>query len=316
MHHKMLWTNPPNTTPSGLPGQRPERSLNRRPIPTTAPARPVAAPSHAIIAGTMYTQCPQCLAVFRVRAGALSAARGIARCGRCHREFDALASLTDTLPKDGRLPDSGNRGGGDLGAPVAEVGGQPDLFNGPEASSDAPALKTEVRIARVAGPAPSFARPGLAPPESGWWIVGALVLALVLGVQLAWIFRGPLLAEPRLREAAEAVCRRADCRLPTVDDRSRISLVDHSVEPHPARPHALRITGVIINRSELPQTLPVFELVLSDAGGRRVAMRRFLPEEYLDERRPSRLEPGGDLRMDLEVEDPGGDAVAFQLAFL
>lgn len=316
MHHKMLWTNPLNSTRYGLPGQRPEWSLNHRPMPAAMPAKPVAMPSSAIIAGAMYTQCPHCLAVFRVRASALSAARGIARCGRCHREFDALASLTDTLPTGGRLPAAGNRGGGELGAPVAEGGGQPDLFGGPEASADAPTLSTEVRIARVENAAPSFARPALAPPESGWWIVGALGLALVLGVQLAWIFRGPLLSEPRLREAAEAVCRRVDCQLPTVDDRSRLSLIDHSVEPHPARPHALRITGVLVNRSELPQTLPILELVLSDAAGRRVAMRRFRPEEYLDERRPSRLEPGGDLRIDLEVEDPGGDAVAFQLAFL
>lgn len=264
----------------------------------------------------MYTQCPHCLAVFRVRAGALSAARGVARCGRCHREFDALASLTDTLPKDGRPSKPGTGTADDLGPPVAKGNGQPDLFTGPEPAAEAPALGQEVRIARVGSAAPSFARRDLAPPESGWWLVGVAGLALALGIQLAWIFRGPLLAEPRLREAAEAVCRRADCRLPTFDDRARISIVDHSVEPHPARPHALRITGVLVNRSELPQTLPVFELVLSDAAGRRVAMRRFLPEEYLDERRPARLEPGGDLRIDLEVEDPGGDAVAFQFAFL
>lgn len=265
----------------------------------------------------MYTQCPHCLAVFRVRAGALSAARGVARCGRCHREFDALASLTDTLPKDARQAKPGAGGAADnLGPPVAEGAGQPDLFTGPEAATEAPALGGEVRIARTGSGSPSFARRDLGPPESGWWLVGAAGLALGLATQLAWIFRGPLLAEPRLREAAEAACRRADCRLPAVDDRSRISLVDHSVEPHPARPHALRITGVLVNRSDLPQTLPVFELVLSDAAGRRVAMRRFLPEEYLDERRPARLEPGGDLRIDLEVEDPGGDAVAFQFAFL
>ncbi len=263
----------------------------------------------------MYTQCPHCLAVFRVRAGALSAARGIARCGRCHREFDALASLTDTLPRDSRSPRPAGTSD-DLGPPIAQGGGQPDLFTGTGSRPDAPALAHEVRIARTGSGSPSFARRDLAPPESGWWLVGAGGLALALGAQLAWIFRGPLLAEPRLREAVEAACRRADCRLPTVDDRARISLVDHSVEPHPARPHALRITGVLVNRSELPQTLPVFELVLSDAAGRRVAMRRFRPEEYLDERRPARLEPGGDLRIDLEVEDPGGDAVAFQFAFL
>lgn len=271
---------------------------------------------HAIIDAAMYTQCPHCLAVFRVRAGALSAARGVARCGRCHREFDALASLTDTLPGSARPPRIDAASSDTLGDPVAEGVGQSDLFAGAESAAETPELGSEVRIARVGAAAPSFVRHDAAPPESGWWLVGAIALALALGLQLAWIFRGTLLEEPRLREAAEAICRRLDCRLPAIDDRSRISLVDHSVEPHPARPHALRITGVLVNRSSLPQTLPIFELVLSDVAGRRVAMRRFNPEEYLDERRPERLEPGGDLRIDLEVEDPGGDAVAFQFAFL
>jgi predicted Zn finger-like uncharacterized protein len=264
----------------------------------------------------MYTQCPHCLAVFRVRASALSAARGVARCGRCHREFDALASLTDTLPGQARGTARGGSASEALGDPIAEGGGQPDLFTSPDArAADTPALGGEVRIVRAAGPAPSFTRGDLAPGESRWWWLGALVLALGLALQLGWIFRAPLLADARLREAAEALCRRANCALPTIDDRSRITLVDHSVEPHPSRPHALKITGVLLNQSPLPQSLPLVELVLSDTGGRRVAMRRFLPAEYLDERRPDRLEPGRDVRIDLEVEDPGGDAVNFQFAF-
>jgi predicted Zn finger-like uncharacterized protein len=264
----------------------------------------------------MYTQCPHCLAVFRVRANALSAARGVARCGRCHREFDALASLTDTLPGHARAGARANAEPGGLGDPVGRVAGQPDLFVGADAPpTEAPALAGEVRIVRAAGPAPSFTRGEAPAGESGWWWFGALLLALALAIQLAWIYRAPLLADARVREAAEALCRRVDCALPTIDDRSRITLVDHSVEPHPSRPHALKITGVLVNQSALPQSLPLVELVLSDTGGRRVAMRRFLPEEYLDERRPPRLEPGRDVRIDLEVEDPGGDAVNFQFAF-
>lgn len=263
----------------------------------------------------MYTQCPHCLAVFRVRAGALSAARGVARCGRCQREFDALASLTDTLPGNARAV-SGATGQGALGPPVADGGGQPDLFTAsPTAAGEAPALGREVRVVRAETVAPSFTRPSVAPRESGWWWFGCLVLGLALAAQAAWLSRATLLADARVREMAEAVCRRIECRMPTIDDRRAITLVDHSVEPHPTRPHALKITGVLVNQSPLPQSLPRVELVLSDTGGRRVAMRRFLPAEYLDERRPDRLEPGADVRIDLEVEDPGGDAVNFQFAF-
>jgi predicted Zn finger-like uncharacterized protein len=48
----------------------------------------------------MYSQCPECLARFRVTADALRAARGTVRCGRCGSAFDALARLSDTIPAD------------------------------------------------------------------------------------------------------------------------------------------------------------------------------------------------------------------------
>lgn len=49
----------------------------------------------------MYTQCPDCLARFRVTAEALRAARGTVRCGRCGSAFDAIPRLSDTLPPAG-----------------------------------------------------------------------------------------------------------------------------------------------------------------------------------------------------------------------
>ena len=46
----------------------------------------------------MYSQCPECHARFRVTAAALRAANGTVRCGRCGGAFNALATLSDTLP--------------------------------------------------------------------------------------------------------------------------------------------------------------------------------------------------------------------------
>lgn len=47
----------------------------------------------------MYTQCPDCQTRFRLTADALRAAHGTVRCGRCGSAFDALVSLSDTLPR-------------------------------------------------------------------------------------------------------------------------------------------------------------------------------------------------------------------------
>lgn len=46
----------------------------------------------------MYTQCPQCQTIFEINEDALQASLGIVRCGRCSERFDALRTLSDTLP--------------------------------------------------------------------------------------------------------------------------------------------------------------------------------------------------------------------------
>lgn len=48
----------------------------------------------------MYTQCPQCRTIFEIDEDALQASLGIVRCGQCAERFDALRTLSDTLPAD------------------------------------------------------------------------------------------------------------------------------------------------------------------------------------------------------------------------
>ncbi|WIG56748.1 MAG: hypothetical protein OJF61_002536 [Rhodanobacteraceae bacterium] len=48
----------------------------------------------------MYTQCPQCRTIFEIDEDALQASLGIVRCGHCAERFDALRTLSDTLPTD------------------------------------------------------------------------------------------------------------------------------------------------------------------------------------------------------------------------
>ena len=48
----------------------------------------------------MYTQCPQCRTIFEISEDALQASLGIVRCGHCAERFDALRTLSDTLPSD------------------------------------------------------------------------------------------------------------------------------------------------------------------------------------------------------------------------
>lgn len=47
----------------------------------------------------MYTQCPECLTIYKIAAETLQASHGKFRCGHCGGVFDALPSLTEKLPE-------------------------------------------------------------------------------------------------------------------------------------------------------------------------------------------------------------------------
>lgn len=55
----------------------------------------------------MYTQCPRCRTIFEIAEDALQASLGIVRCGHCGERFDALRTLSNTLPtaSDASLPE-------------------------------------------------------------------------------------------------------------------------------------------------------------------------------------------------------------------
>jgi predicted Zn finger-like uncharacterized protein len=54
----------------------------------------------------MYTQCPECRTIFEIDEDALQASLGIVRCGHCSQRFDALRTLSNSLPAepDAALP--------------------------------------------------------------------------------------------------------------------------------------------------------------------------------------------------------------------
>lgn len=263
----------------------------------------------------MYAQCPECLTIYKVRAEALVHGRGRARCGTCGAEFDVFATLTDELP-----PEPFNTlkrrtappGVPQLAVPAARPQSeQRELF----VQFD-PSARSEPREA------PAFVRKAspatVRAPVSWGWRVATIVLALVLALQLAWAYRQPLLGHERVHRVAASVCESLGCTLPAVADRSRIRLLARDIAPHPSMPHALIISATVSNDAPFAQTYPVIEITLSDVNERRIAMRRFRPEEYLgDPRNIARgLAAGATVTLSLEVEDPGRDAVAFEFQFL
>jgi predicted Zn finger-like uncharacterized protein len=255
----------------------------------------------------MYTQCPECLTIYRIPVDALTRAHGRARCGVCRAEFDALATLVDQLPPepvgalDRNVP-------GPL--PILDVpamrpkAGQHDLF----APEDDEAV----------APAPTFVHPPAPKPRSGRVLrVANLLLFCALLAQAAFASRAWWMNEPRLRPWLDAACLRFDCRLPPRLDLSQIALVSRDVRPHPSQPGALIISATMLNRASFAQPYPIVEITLSDLDEKRIAMRRVAPQDYLvDARALARgLAPNATATIDLEVMDPGRNAVAFEFKF-
>jgi predicted Zn finger-like uncharacterized protein len=264
----------------------------------------------------MYTQCPACLTVFSLDVETLTTAGGQVACGHCADTFDALANLAKQLPPE----------------PFRELPHHPALMRPPtlelavyrppaepaavavvEAASDA--------IADAAEPptfAPRFARHRRESAERFWpWVFACVLLSLLLGSQLAWARRDFLIRDPQTGPWLQQICGALHCQLPLVAAPGQLRLLASNVQTHPSVPGALVISLGVRNDAPFSQPYPVVALTLSDASGKRVAMRRLQPAEYLDDA-PARqrgLAPGSRTAVLFEVEDPGTRAVAFAFDF-
>ncbi len=263
----------------------------------------------------MYAQCPECLTIYKLGAAELAAGHGSVRCGHCNAVFDALRTLTEQLPPE----------------PVHELAPHPPSVAPPQLTIPAlrpqPAQQTllfdpDERRPRAAarGHLPAFARVRPArPPAHHWpWRVGVALLLASLGAQIGYAERSVLLDDARVRPWLDRFCAEFRCRLPLRHDPATLQLLSRDIRPHPSVPNALIISATLRNDAPFPQAFPAVEITLSDLDENRVAMRRFLPQEYLGDSRgiANGLAPGGTAALVFEVADPGKNAVAFEFKFL
>jgi len=258
----------------------------------------------------MYTQCPQCLTVFRVDGETLAAAHGNARCTDCETVFDALVTLTELLPPepiDRLLEHAAQAEPPRLAMPILRRDPVQTLFV--ETAGPPRAARTPPTFAR---------RRGLRRPRnSGFWLAACCVLLLTLGAQIAWSQRAEWIDDARVRGVLDPLCAHLSCRLPLRHDSATLELLSRDIQPHPSVSGALIISATLRNDASFAQAYPTVEVSLSNLDDKPVAMRRFQPRDYLADARAIRqgIAAGASASLVFEVADPGRNAVAFEFKF-
>lgn len=165
--------------------------------------------------------------------------------------------------------------------------------------------------------APSFALAGAATPvrhRKEW--IALLLLVLGLLAQLGWLQRERLAASPQLRPLLATTCGLLHCTLPDWHEPAAFSMLSRDVIAPPGRPGTLRVQASFRNDARWPQPWPVLLLTLSDANGRTLGQRRFLPADYLGTApHAAQIAPQQASQIAFDIAEPAPNVVAFDFRF-
>jgi len=302
----------------------------------------------------LVTRCPACGTGFRVGADQLKALHGTVRCGRCDtvfNAFDSLVTLPDspettpaarppTVPEDpaGAQHPVENAPPRTVPAPepvellsIGVAGGQQapgEEFRlvAPSPDEAAPpagaALREEELPAVDAAEHPGQGELALGYAEAvragrfGAWRGGALVLAVVFAIQLAYVLRAQIAgALPPLRPWIEGTCALIGCALPLPHRVEQWNIESSDLQSDPAQPSVVALNAVLRNRAAFAQPYPALELTLTDTQDQPLARRVFAAPEYLPQGPDPRagLEANGEVVVRLTMETGDLNAAGYRL---
>ena len=237
----------------------------------------------------MFTQCEHCQAIFRINMREVTVAKGQLRCGECNAVFNASKSLSTTMPKpyseqqveylSAKSENSGSsHSQRDIDIPASS--NQTAI----EAEKERPRLIKGVEIDSDNNPK--------------WLNITAISLAALLTLQLLYNYRYILSSANKYQP-------------------DKIQMLNHNVFTHPIESGVLLISASIENTSEHDQPYPILEVRLTNSQSKLVALRRFTPDEYLDNHSKGTLiKKNQTSSLKLKIKDPGNQATRFQFDFL
>jgi predicted Zn finger-like uncharacterized protein len=146
------------------------------------------------------------------------------------------------------------------------------------------------------------------PPRSRWWGAGVALLAVVLVLQLIFVFRDTLAANyAQLRAPLMALSERFGFKLAFSRDASLIKIDNSDLTEQPGKPGRYLLVATLVNQGRVKQDLPTLEVRLTDSGNQTVISRNFAPNEYLGRttKTDDGIAPSGDLAINLSLDVAG-----------
>lgn len=148
------------------------------------------------------------------------------------------------------------------------------------------------------------------------WSTLSLLLALLFLFQIAYFKFDYFSRIEPYRTAYLFACSVVGCEVPTLVDVSQVQIRHLTVRTHSEIEGALRVEAIILNTAPFEQPFPDLVLSFAKIDDTPVATRAFKSQEYLGgELAGATLIPKNQpIHIELEIADPGPDAVNYTLA--
>jgi predicted Zn finger-like uncharacterized protein len=270
----------------------------------------------------MFTQCRGCGEIFRVVVDDLVTASAMVRCSSCGAVFNSLDTLSEYKPNENSdlILHENDNPPPLLTHEFKQSVIEPQIQKPSSDENDSITVQEDLDEGVTFNVKPDFVAENDEKKSSKsilMWLLFTLVLIIVLLWQAADAVKKGSLKLPE-GEIKQFICEKIECysSVKTHSNLDKIALVSRSIREHPGRDNALIITTGIINSDSKAQPFPALEVKMSNLNGEVVAMRRFLPSEYLsDDIIQQGMQPNVLIPITLELKSPGKNAVAFEVGF-
>lgn len=278
----------------------------------------------------MYTQCPQCKTIFRLRVEQLRCGQGETRCHLCKINFNALAAINPTpenisffsfdayrIPtlEETQAVENINMGGAVSDRRHSKRESAQQTENIPketDAEQTGTQLTTTNGVSHTAAPWSRASQ--LFPNKPLFWRGGTITLTLLFFSQVI-LFNGQQLAHSTLfRPLLKAI----NPWLGHYHNTAELSALDSKLEPIESANNLLQLHILVKNTAAFPQALPNIKLTLLKSNNQPFASRIFYPSDYQLPQIPDSdtLPPAVITEMLLPITDPMQENIGYKFTFL